>query len=206
MEKYRMTPSAVYCFINSNGIPSKRVKRTSYYSKKHVDILKQDTLPQSTDYYTVEECMAHYGYSRDQVYHYLRYYIIGTPYRYVSAEDRYFDLGKGVRGWSHGREVTFHPRITDERILMMATARWLIWDEQHRSSRFIDLVQETCKAHPDCGYSPFMQRWAEAENPRRSAQALRPPTRRWPWGRRSGWQVTVGQRTTSRSPCRTTSD
>ena len=95
--------------------------------------------------------------------------IIGSPYRYVNAEDRYFDLGKGVRGWSHGREVTFHPRITDESILMMATARWLIWDEQHKSSRFIDLVQETCRAHPDCGYSPFMQRWAEAENPRASA-------------------------------------
>lgn len=49
--------------------------------------------------------------------------IIGSPYSYVNAEDRYFDIGKGVRGWSHGREVTFHPRITDESILMMATAR-----------------------------------------------------------------------------------
>ena len=48
--------------------------------------------------------------------------IIGSPYKYVNAEDRYFDLGKGVRGWSHGREVTFHPRITDESILMMATS------------------------------------------------------------------------------------
>ena len=42
--------------------------------------------------------------------------IIGSPYSYVNAEDRYFDIGKGVRGWSHGREVTFHPRITDESI------------------------------------------------------------------------------------------
>lgn len=76
MQKYGMTQSAVYCMVNSSGVPSKRIKKTSYYSKKHVDIIKQNDLPQSSDYYTVEECMARYAYTRDQVYHYLRYYNI----------------------------------------------------------------------------------------------------------------------------------
>ena len=100
--------------------------------------------------------------------------IIGSPYRYVNAEDRYFDLGKGVRGWSHGREVTFHPRITDESVLMMATAKWLIQDEQHRSSRFISQVQETCKGYLDNGFSPFMQKWVESENPKASSYDISP--------------------------------
>ena len=76
MRKYGMTQSAVYCMINASGIPSKRIKKTSYYSKRHVDLLKQNDVPQSSDYYTVEECMSRYGYTRDQVYHYLRYYSI----------------------------------------------------------------------------------------------------------------------------------
>ena len=76
MRRYGMTQSAVYCMINASGIPSKRIKRISYYSKRHVDILKQNDVPQGPDYYTVEECMARYGYTRDQVYHYLRYYSI----------------------------------------------------------------------------------------------------------------------------------
>lgn len=76
MRKYGMTQSNVYCMINASGIPSKRIKKTSYYSKRHVDLLKQNDVPQSSDYYTVEECMSRYGYTRDQVYHYLRYYSI----------------------------------------------------------------------------------------------------------------------------------
>ena len=36
-----MTLSAVYNFINENGIPSKRVKRLAYYSKHHVDVIKE---------------------------------------------------------------------------------------------------------------------------------------------------------------------
>ena len=94
--------------------------------------------------------------------------IIGSPYRYVNAEDKFFDLAKGVRGWSHGHEVTFHPRITDESLLTMAAAKWLIQDEQHRSSRLISQVQSTCAAYAEQGFSPFMQKWIASDNPRAS--------------------------------------
>ena len=94
--------------------------------------------------------------------------IIGSPYRYVNAEDKFFDLAKGVRGWSHGREVTFHPRITDESILAAATAKWLMQDEQHRSSKLITHIQNTCASYIDHGFSPFMQKWIASDNPRAS--------------------------------------
>lgn len=94
--------------------------------------------------------------------------IIGSPYRYVNAEDKFFDLGKSVRGWSHGREVTFHPRITDESILAAATAKWLMQDEQHRSSKLITHIQNTCASYIDHGFSPFMQKWITSDNPKAS--------------------------------------
>ena len=94
--------------------------------------------------------------------------IIGSPFRYVNAEDKFFDLAKGVRGWSHGREVTFHPRITDESLLTMAAAKWLMQDEQHRSSRLISQIQSTCAAYTEQGFSPFMQKWIASDNPRAS--------------------------------------
>ena len=73
--KYDMTLSAVYNFINENGIPSKRVKRLAYYSKHHVDVIKEKSDgPVSSDYYTVQECMSKYNFSRDQVYHHLKYH------------------------------------------------------------------------------------------------------------------------------------
>ena len=94
--------------------------------------------------------------------------IIGSPFRYVNAEDKFFDLAKGVRGWSHGREVTFHPRITDESLLTMAAAKWLMQDEQHRSSKLISQIQSTCAAYTEQGFSPFMQKWIASDNPRAS--------------------------------------
>ena len=73
--KYDMTLSAVYNFINENGIPSKRVKRLAYYSKHHVDVIKEKSDgPVSSDYYTVQECMSKYNFSREQVYHHLKYH------------------------------------------------------------------------------------------------------------------------------------
>ena len=36
--------------------------------------------------------------------------VIGSPYMYINTAYRYFDLGKGVRGWSKGREVRFTQR------------------------------------------------------------------------------------------------
>ena len=44
--------------------------------------------------------------------------VIGSPYMYSNADDKYFEIGKGVRAWHNGREVTCHPKPTDQGMLM----------------------------------------------------------------------------------------
>lgn len=75
MEKYQMTESAVLTFIYEHGIPRKR-KKGGLYSKKHVDEIKRRKLDPNDEYYSVQDCMAKYHLTRDQVYHFLRYYKI----------------------------------------------------------------------------------------------------------------------------------
>lgn len=96
--------------------------------------------------------------------------IIGSPYRAADAEDRFFELAKGVRGWSHGREVTFHPKVTAVSVMMMAVAKWMIQDDRRYSSRLAAALQESCRMYPDSGLSPFMSRWMDYENPRPSSR------------------------------------
>ena len=94
MEKYQMTESAVLTFIYEHGIPRKR-KKGGLYSKKHVDEIKRRKLDPNDEYYSVQDCMAKYHLTRDQVYHFLRYYKIeriqsGRCVRFRKEEfDRY---------------------------------------------------------------------------------------------------------------------
>ncbi len=98
--------------------------------------------------------------------------IIGSPYMYSNADDKYFEIGKGVRAWHNGREVTCHPKTTDKGMLMYAVSRWLTSDEQRRSSRLIAQLQDTVRSHPNILFSPFVSRWAESENPRASGHDI----------------------------------
>lgn len=87
--------------------------------------------------------------------------IIGSPYRHADAEDRFFELAKGVRGWSHGREVTFHPKVTAVSVMMLGVARWMIQDGSRYSSRLMESLRQTCREYPDSGLSPFVSRWKD---------------------------------------------
>lgn len=75
MDKYGMTESAVLTFIYEHGIPRKR-KKGGLYSKSHVDEIKRRKMDPNDEYYSVQDCMRKYNLTRDQVYHFLRYYKI----------------------------------------------------------------------------------------------------------------------------------
>lgn len=75
MEKYDMTQNAVYSFVWSNNIPKKKVKKQTFYSKLHVDNIKnKDSSSQrepsqlEPQYYTIKEACAKFGVSRDMLY------------------------------------------------------------------------------------------------------------------------------------------
>jgi len=68
-EKYNMTENAIYTFVYENNIPKKKEGRTVFYSKTHVDILKNKD---SNEFITTEEAMQQYNLTRDALYHYVK--------------------------------------------------------------------------------------------------------------------------------------
>ena len=91
--------------------------------------------------------------------------IIGSPYEWNNTHDRYFELCRGTRGWFRGREVTFHPKFTDDSVMTLAIARWLMSDPDRNSSDLIRIMQSMGREYIDRGFAPILKRWIESENP-----------------------------------------
>ena len=92
--------------------------------------------------------------------------IIGSPYEWNNTQDRYFELCRGTRGWFRGREVTFHPKFTDDTVMTLAVARWLMNDPDRKASNLIRIMQSMGREHIDSGFAPMFKRWIESDNPR----------------------------------------
>ena len=67
--------------------------------------------------------------------------IIGSPYEWNNTNDRFFELCRGTRGWFKGHEVTYHPKFTDDTVMTLAVARWLMSDNDRNASRLIAIMQ-----------------------------------------------------------------
>lgn len=76
MERFNMTVNSVYSFVSENSIPKKKEGKYVFYSKYHVDKLKEEAQPEKLEYYTVPEAMEKYNMTRDQIYHYVKYHKI----------------------------------------------------------------------------------------------------------------------------------
>lgn len=85
--------------------------------------------------------------------------IIGSPYEWSNTGDRYFELGRGTRGWYRGREVTYHPRFTDDTVMTLAVARWLMSDKDMNASRLISIIQSMGQEYIDRGFAPVFRKW-----------------------------------------------
>ncbi len=75
-EQYNLSQAAIYSFTSENSIPRKKAGKTVYYSKYHFDVAKGLLKPKETEYYSVEEAMHKYKFTRDMVYHYVKYHNI----------------------------------------------------------------------------------------------------------------------------------
>ena len=91
--------------------------------------------------------------------------IIGSPFEFNNTNDRYFDLCRGNRGWLRGREVTFHPRFTDETVMTLAVARWLMSDNDRNASRLVAIMQSMGREYIDCGFGKSFRNWILEDNP-----------------------------------------
>ena len=92
--------------------------------------------------------------------------IIGSPYEWNNTYDRYFDLCHSVRGWFRGREVNFHPHFTDDTVMTLAVAKWLLHDESRSSSKLIQIMQSMGRDFPNAGFPPILKKWIDSDNPR----------------------------------------
>ena len=92
--------------------------------------------------------------------------IIGSPYEWNNTQDRYFELCRGTRGWSRGREVTYHPKFTDDSVMTLAVARWLMNDHERNASSLIRIMQSMGREYIDSGFAPMLKRWILSDNPR----------------------------------------
>lgn len=92
--------------------------------------------------------------------------IIGSPYEWNNTDDRYFELCRGTRGWFRGREVTYHPKFTDDTVMTLAVARWLMSDSDRNKSRLIGIMQSMGREYIDRGFAPMFKKWLLSENPR----------------------------------------
>ena len=91
--------------------------------------------------------------------------IIGSPFEFNNTNDRYFDLCRGYRGWLRGREVTFHPKFTDETVMTLAVARWLMSDNDRNASRLVAIMQSMGRGYIDCGFGKSFRNWILEDNP-----------------------------------------
>ena len=92
--------------------------------------------------------------------------IIGSPYEWNNTQDRYFELCRGTRGWFRGREVTFHPKFTDDTVMTLAVARWLMNDPDRKASNLIRIMQSMGREYIDSGFAPMFKRWILSDDPR----------------------------------------
>lgn len=76
MEKFNMSYSAVISFAKRHKLPRVTRRREVFYSKPHIDSLKGNGEAIDPLYYTFKEVMEKYGFTKDQVSHYLHTYHI----------------------------------------------------------------------------------------------------------------------------------
>lgn len=79
--------------------------------------------------------------------------VIGSAYEFNPTRDYNFEL--------------FTPKstFTDDTVLTMANALWLLEDEQHTHERLVEIMLNLCNRYQDRGYGGRFARWISAKGP-----------------------------------------
>ena len=79
--------------------------------------------------------------------------VIGSAYEFNPTRDYNFDL--------------FTPKstFTDDTVLTMANALWLLDDNQHTHQRLVEIMLDFCRKYPDRGYGGRFARWIHDSDP-----------------------------------------
>lgn len=79
--------------------------------------------------------------------------VIGSAYEFNPTRDHDFEL------------FTPHSTFTDDTVLTMANARWLLEDEEHTHEKLVEIMLDLCWKYPDRGYGGRFARWIHDDDP-----------------------------------------
>ncbi len=79
--------------------------------------------------------------------------IVGSIYEFHNTKSMDFEM---ITPWS---------RFTDDSVMTLAVAKWLIEDETHSIHYLIFCMQELGNSHPDAGYGGTFCRWLGEDDP-----------------------------------------
>ena len=79
--------------------------------------------------------------------------VIGSAYEFHSTRDYHFEL------------FTPYSTFTDDTVLTMANALWLLDDEQHTHEKLVNIMLDMCWKYPGRGYGGRFAHWIHDENP-----------------------------------------
>ena len=79
--------------------------------------------------------------------------IIGSTYEWYNTKRTDFEL------FEEGS------RFTDDSVMTLAVAKWLVEDENHSADQLIKCMQELGRRHPDAGYGGRFIEWLYEDNP-----------------------------------------
>ena len=79
--------------------------------------------------------------------------IIGSPYEFYNTKSMDFEL------------FTEWTKFTDDSVMTLAVAKWLIEDAEHSARHLIRCMQELGRRYPRAGYGGNFDWWLRQENP-----------------------------------------
>ena len=79
--------------------------------------------------------------------------VIGSAYEFNPTRDHDFEL------------FTPESTFTDDTVLTMANARWLLEDGQHTHERLVEIMLDLCRKYADRGYGGRFARWIHDADP-----------------------------------------
>ncbi|MCH5327082.1 MAG: ADP-ribosylglycohydrolase family protein [Duncaniella sp.] len=79
--------------------------------------------------------------------------IVGSTRERRNVKSENFEL---VPAWS---------RFTDDTVMTLAVARWLMEDPDHQSDTLVGIMQEMGRLYPHAGYGGLFRKWLKSDNP-----------------------------------------
>lgn len=81
------------------------------------------------------------------------------------------DIVGSTRKWKNAKTEGFEllpagSRFTDDTVMTLAVAEWLMIDPMHSKSRLVDCMQRLGRKYPDAGYGGMFRKWIATENPK----------------------------------------